>query len=121
MKLFHALPLALPFLLLPLMQGCSRAQAQAAQPHDERDSVSLMVYKDDFAMINEHRTVDLSAGRNRLHLTGVSKSLDPHSVIFDWPGSKQAPQLVSNVYDLGTASGQGLLKRLEGKEVELLW
>src|SRR5207253_5055732 len=47
--------------------------------------------------------------------------LDPMTVIFDWQGTSKMPEVVSNTYDLGVASGGSLLKRHEGKPVEMLW
>lgn len=104
------------------LAGCGRAQAQEAVDGAGRTrEIQLTIYKQDFAMIYESRPVDLSQGRNRLRLDNVSKTLDPQTVLFDWKNAGKTPHVVSNTYDLGVASGDSLLNRLQGKHVEMLW
>ncbi|HTQ11787.1 MAG TPA: DUF4139 domain-containing protein [Fimbriimonadaceae bacterium] len=103
------------------IQGCGRAaadneRAPKAQPRD----IQLTIYKEDFALVHENRPVDLGDGPNQIRLENVSKTLDPNSVIFDWGNEAKPPEVTSQVYDLGMTSGS-LLKRLEGKPVEMLW
>lgn len=100
--------------------GCMGARAQEAETESPRE-IQMTVYKDDFALIHESRPEALQAGRNRLRLDNVSKTLDPNTVIFDWGEAANAPDVVSNTYDLGLASGGSLLKRLDGKPVDMLW
>lgn len=100
--------------------GCGRVLAESSREDAKPRSVSLTIYKQDFGLVHETRKVDLREGRTRLHLDTISKTLDPNSVIFDWPSIKGA-DVVSETYDLGVDSGQSLLKRLEGKTVEMLW
>ncbi len=115
-----------PFLLLALAviasHGCARAEAQTMQagPRDGQGNVELVVYAGDFAMVRDVRRVDLSAGRVRLGLQGVSKSLDQDSVVFSWPKTKDA-RVVSSTYDLGMNDSGHLLRRFLGKEVELVY
>src|SRR5579862_1916754 len=103
-------------------QGCGKASAQTdgAQAEQPRD-IQLTIYKEDFALVHESRPVTLSEGDNNLKLDNVSKTLDPNTVIFDWQGARAAPEVTSQMYDLGVRSGSSLLKRLEGKPVEMLW
>ena len=106
---------------LTTIQGCAKAaadneKATGAQPRD----IQLTIYKEDFALVHENRPVDLGDGSNEIRLDNVSKTLDPNSVIFDWAGAAKTPEVTSQVYDLGMTSGS-LLKRLEGKPVEMLW
>lgn len=103
------------------LQGCGKATAQEAARGPAPREVQLTIYKDDFAMVHEDRPVDLVSGANRVRMESVSKTLDPNTVIFDWQGAAQAPEVTSQQYDLGVASGGSLLKRLEGKPVEMFW
>lgn len=100
--------------------GCGRAIAAGETEAAPRE-VQLTIYKEDFALVRESRPVDLAAGRNRVRLDSVSRSLDPNTVIFDWAGAKGEPNVVSCTYDLGVGSGAGLLDRLEGKPVDFYW
>lgn len=101
--------------------GCAKAQAQrtGGEARESRE-IQLTIYKEDFALVHEARPVSLDSGRTRLHLDSISKTLDPKTVIFDWQDGSKA-DVVSNAYDLGVPSGGALLKRLEGKPVEMLW
>ncbi|MFI5385716.1 MAG: hypothetical protein ACHQ50_06295, partial [Fimbriimonadales bacterium] len=103
------------------VQGCGKAQAQTAQGKEQPREVQLTIYKEDFALVHESRPVDLGEGQNRIRMENVSKTLDPNSVIFDWQGAQKPPEVTSEVYDLGVRNGGSLLKRLEGKPVEMLW
>src|ERR1044072_7867631 len=105
-----------------VFSGCTRAQAQtgvdgAGRPRD----IQLTIYKADVAMIYEGVPCDLSSGRDRVRLDNVSKTLDPQSVIFDWKDAANRPEVTSHAYDLGVASGESLLNRLQGKQVQMLW
>jgi len=99
--------------------GCSRVVAQEAAETPAR-KVELLVYSSDFGMVQETRTVSLEKGVNRLGLTGVSKSLDQGTVLFDWPDRKDA-EVRSSTYDLGMSGSDALLQRFLGKEVELVY
>lgn len=120
--------LSLPLVAIGLVSaalvasGCSRAEAQTANVAGEpgRGPIELVVYTGDFAQVREMRKVDLSAGRNRIGVQGISKSLDQNSVIFSWPSRKDATVL-SSTYDLGTNDSGHLLQRFLGHEVELVY
>lgn len=106
---------------LVLIQGCAKAEAQTSTlPEPVRD-IQLTIYKEDFALVHEARPVSLASGRNELPMDNVSKSLDPNTVMFDWQGAANPPEVTSETYDLGVRNGGSLLKRLEGKPVEMLW
>lgn len=114
------LPMSLAALAAIFTQtGCNQAVAQAAPPTDDRE-IELMVYADNFAMVQETRSVDLQQGRSQVGLTNVSKSLDQNSVMFTWP-SAAGNEVVSSTYDLGTQQSDKLLQRFLGKEIELVF
>lgn len=99
--------------------GCNQAVAQDKSAPAARE-VELMVYADDFAMIQETRQVELARGRSKLGLTDISKSLDQESVIFSWPKNKEN-EVISSTYDLGTQENGSLLSRFLGKPVDLVF
>ncbi len=103
------------------ISGCAKASAQSSEGAQVGDrSLDLTVYKSDFAEVRDTRNVTLSGGSTHVELRDVSKALDPKSVIFEWPG-QEGREVTSNTYDLGVGSGDGLLKRFVGHEVELVW
>jgi hypothetical protein len=100
------------------VSGCGKVVAKAGEAALARKDIELTVYKDDFAVVKENRPINLAAGRNRVGLLDVSKSLDQNSVIFDWNGGKA--DVVSSTYDLGVGASDHLLKRFLGKQVDLV-
>jgi len=117
------IPLSLAALaaVMSLSYGCARAVAQVKPVTDpNRGPIELVVYADNFAMVRETRKVDLQAGRTRIGIQGVSKSLDQNSVLFSWPGKGDA-KVVSSTYDLGIDNSRRLLQRFLGQEVELVY
>ena len=119
LKVHYLCFLALAAIFAP---GCARVTAQdklsASQP--DRSQVELVVYSQNFGMIRDTRSVNLTEGRSKIGLTGVSKALDQNSVVFSWPKKDEA-SIVSTTYDLGMADSGNLLKRFLGKEVELVY
>jgi len=79
--------------------------------------LDLTIYKADFAMVHERRTLDLRSGANHVRLGGVSRVLDPNSVDFKTPSGTRVSSMT---YDLGIGSSGRLLQRLAGKEVDLV-
>jgi hypothetical protein len=94
-----------------------KAMAQTAPSRD----VELIVYKDDFAMVSERRPVVIGQGRSKINLDDISKSLDPSSILFEWPGSRSHPRVLATTYELGAANGTSLMQRLNGHQVEIMW
>ncbi|HVT11038.1 MAG TPA: hypothetical protein VHE55_02120 [Fimbriimonadaceae bacterium] len=103
------------------IQGCAKANAQESSQTSAQREIQLTIYKEDFALVHETRPVELEQGANHVRMESVSKTLDPNTVMFDWQGMQQAPDVTSQQYDLGVANGGSLLKRLEGKPVEMYW
>ena len=55
----------------------TRSPAPAVVYQPERRAVTLTVYSDDFALVDEIRPVQLHSGRTHLQVSEVSKQLDP--------------------------------------------
>lgn len=98
-----------------------RAAGEIASNGTDRGAVELTVYSQDFGMVREQRPVQLTQGGNRLHIPSVSRELDPQSVLLGWKDAgANPPQIVANAYDLGVGSGDNLLRRYLGQEVEVV-
>ncbi len=116
-------PLVLLALGIISASGCASIGARATEKADqnnERRSIELVIYSGDFGMVNETRRVELSAGTKNLGLREISKSLDQNSLFFSWPEKGDA-KVLSSTYEMGLDNSQHLLKRLIGKEVELVY
>ncbi|HEY3779871.1 MAG TPA: DUF4139 domain-containing protein [Fimbriimonadaceae bacterium] len=101
--------------------GCGKIIAKAQEaPDPTRKNIQLTVYKEDFAVVKEDRPLELAEGTNRIGLLDVSKTLDQNSVMFNWPGSSNKPEILSSTYDLGVTEGSTVLKQFLGKPVDLV-
>lgn len=107
-----------------LDSACARKSMAAEPPKDTlggvRDSVELTVYSEDFAMVKEQRPFDVKSGPNVLRVAGVSKSLDPSSILFNCGEGSGTPQVVASTYDLGISDPKSLLRRYVGQQVEVV-
>ncbi len=101
------------------VSGCGRATA--AGPASPAPALELTVYKQDFALVHDTRAVSVRAGTDQVLLPGVSKQLDPDSVLFDWPEGRSHPDVVSTTYNIGVSSSQELMQRLVGQSVDVVW
>lgn len=99
-----------------VVAGAGQARAEGVKPIS--GPIDLTVYKDDFALIHEKRSVSLAEGSNQVRLDHVSRQLDPNTVTFD---PERGSEVVATTYDLGVGATEGLIQRLQGKEVELIW
>jgi hypothetical protein len=109
--------IALLFLCV-LVAGISIAGAQEATP--QSDGVSLTIYNQGTALVQDQRTFDLAQGINTLDFTDVAASIDSTSVSFrsltDPLGTTVLEQ--NYVYDLVGSSA--LLERYLDERVEVI-
>ena len=104
------------------VSGCSQARAQ--ETHTDslggvRKSISLTVFNEDFVQIGEERPWALKSGRNDIHLSDISKVMDPSSILYKWDTPEI--QVVSSIYDLGVGNTETLLNRYIGEKVDMVW
>jgi hypothetical protein len=97
--------------------GCARAVAQESTKTAVEAPVEMTVYKQDFAMIRQHKEVDLQSGVNRIRLDDVSRQLDPNSVTYD---TEKGREVIASTFDMGIGSNGNAIQRLAGREVELI-
>lgn len=98
--------------------GCSNAAAADPDPRQEAP-VDLTVYRQDFGLVQEVRTVNLQVGTNQVRVTGVSGQLDPDSVMLQ---PEAGARVVSTTFDLGLGGdNSNLVQRFAGKNVEFIW
>lgn len=102
---------------LPTVQGCQSALAQSSKESDAAPS-HLVIYKDDFAMVQENRPVELKTGSDQIEVGNLSRELDPNSVIIDFPGSEA--RVVATTFDIGSNDQGSLVQKLAGQDVEVM-
>jgi len=119
MRRFNITPLWILAASAVILPGCAKSTAQTSAPVSER-SVELVVYTDDFALVQESRDVTLTKGTTRIGIQDVSKEMDQDSVVYTWPDTKDA-KIRSSTYELGTKDSGHLLQRFLGREVDLVY
>ena len=108
-------------LALAALHGCTAARAQEVKTEPElREGIELTVYSQNFALVSENRSVDLSEGESTVRVMGVSRLLDENSVVFSFPGNEDA-HATSSTYDLGMDSSDELLSRFLGQKITLVY
>lgn len=101
------------------LPGCGVSVAQAPAPAPNR-TVELVVYSDDFALVQETREVELGKGTTRIGVQDVSQLMDQNSVVYTWPSAKDT-KIRSSTYEMGTNDSAHLLQRFLGREIELVY
>lgn len=82
-------------------------------------STALTIYNRNFFVAREHVPLDLHAGVNEAHYTGVAAHLEPDSVILRDPNGR-ALQVLEQNYRNDPVSQELLLSFYEGKELDFV-
>jgi hypothetical protein len=90
---------------------------QAKSTSDQREEVGITVYNQNFGLVREVRTVDLSAGRTALEFRDVSEQIEPQTVAIKGMGGQLHVLEQNYRYDL--LSPQKLLEKYVGKKVKI--
>jgi hypothetical protein len=93
------------------------AVAQARSTSGEREEVGITVYNQNFGLVREIRTVDLTAGRSALEFRDVSEQIEPQTVSIKSLGGTLHVLEQNYRYDL--LSPQKLLEKYVGRSVKV--
>jgi hypothetical protein len=114
------------FLILNLrMSNASAASPQNQAQHDQSQAeqttddgaAALTIYNQNFFVAREYVPLDLKAGVNEAHYTGVAAHLEPDSVILRDPHGR-ALQILEQNYRNDPISQELLLSFYEGKTID---
>lgn len=94
------------------------AEAPVAEEVVKRSDVQLTIYGHGLGLVHEQRPAALVPGANWTSCREVSGLLNPKSILLQW-NSDQA-EVVSYGYDQGAESEEALLRRYNGKPVDLV-
>lgn len=89
--------------------------AQAATAA-ESPRLSLTIYNENLALIEETRTLDLSAGRSRLEFQEVSAAIRPETVVLTAPGIT----IVEQNFDYDLLTPDKLMEKAVGQQVQIV-
>src|SRR4051812_36553947 len=70
---------------------------------------SLTIYNQNFGLVRERLPLDLTAGINHLHFTGVTAHLEPQSLVLRDPSGQRALQVLEQSYRADPISQESLL------------
>lgn len=82
----------------------------------ESPKISLTIYNNDLALVQETRPIDLNAGRNKLELKDVSASIRPETVSFVAPGMS----VVEQNFDFDLLTPEKLMEKAVGHQVQIV-
>ncbi|MFZ3060664.1 MAG: DUF4139 domain-containing protein [Candidatus Methanoperedens sp.] len=88
--------------------------AKAASPDKTKNEVT--VYNQNLALVKEYRTMDLSSGNNIIKYVDVASQIDPTSVMFRDPKSRNTVVVEQN-YEYDLVSSDKLLDKYLDKEI----
>ncbi len=104
----------------PLITPDSTAEATEAPAQPLSDGVSLAIYNQGTALVQDRRTFDFKSGLNTINFTDVASGIDPTSVTFvsltDPTGTSVLEQ--NYVYDL--VNGSALLQRYLDQKITVV-
>lgn len=107
------LPMALLVSFVPILAF--------AHPDTAHKRITLTIYDQDFAMVSEQRALLLQSGANAVYLPDISPLIDPQSVLVQRAKTTPLrPELTACTYELGVQSGQPLIRRYVGKQVQFI-
>ena len=98
----------------PILQEAPRVRSTSAQ----RDAVSITVYNQNFGLVREIRTLDLSSGRIALEYGDVASGIQPETVYIRPIGGIPL-QVLEQSYQYDLLNPQKLLEKYVGRTVNV--
>jgi hypothetical protein len=122
-KLF-AIPLALGLAAAALVGGLSLSQTDHASAQDapaaRSDSVSLTIYNQGSALVQDRRTFALQAGSNQIDFTDVASGIDATSVTFSSLTDPEGTVVLEQNYVYDLVDSFALLNRYLDQIIEVI-
>jgi hypothetical protein len=94
------------------------AQEPRRSTAEQRETVSITVYNQNFGLVREVRTVDLARGRTPLEFQDVAGQIEPYTVIIRAPGAGRFRVLEQN-YQYDLLNPEQLLNKYVGRRVKV--
>jgi hypothetical protein len=104
--------LALTLASLSLSSFCAVAVAQAAD-----QDLSVTIYADDLALVQDHRTINLTGGKQRVEFQNVSAKIRSETVSL---ASKEPFTIVEQNFDYDLLTPAKLMEKAVGHEVTIV-
>ena len=102
-------------------QPAHAAQAVATAPTapaaSDRQDLSVTIYADDLALVQDHRTIDLTGGKQRVEFQNVSAQIRAETVSL---AAKDALTIVEQNFDFDLLTPAKLMEKAVGHEVTIV-
>jgi hypothetical protein len=98
-------------LALSVLPGISPCGLQADEP-----GVSLTIYGDNLALVQDHRTIDITGGRQRIEFQNVSAQIRPETVSL----AANDLTIVEQNFDFDLLTPAKLMEKAVGQEITLV-
>jgi hypothetical protein len=85
---------------------------------EQRETVSITIYNQNFGLVREVRTVDLARGQSPLEFRDVAGQIEPYTVIIRAPGAGRFRVLEQN-YQYDLLNPEQLLNKYVGRRVKV--
>ena len=85
----------------------------------DRQAVSIAIYNDTLALVNEQRTLQLDAGENRIAMEGVSAQIRPETSNLSVMKGEPLLLLEQN-FDFDLLTPDAMLNKAVGREIEVI-
>jgi hypothetical protein len=87
----------------------------------DRQSLQLVIYNQNFALVQEVRQVELPEGKCKLYLEDIPSKIEPETVIGKSLFAEQSLRILSQKYLYDLITPQNLLKSYIGKQIKLFF
>jgi hypothetical protein len=92
--------------------------ALISQNATAQENTHITIYNQNFGVVRQMVSLDLTSGSSTVTLTDVTRMLEPDSVVLRNPKGKSAFHLVEQSYNANLLSFNSLLKQYEGKTLD---
>jgi hypothetical protein len=96
------------------------AVVAVAQEKNASNPPSLTIYNQNFGLVRERISMDLSPGVNHISFTGVTAHLEPQSLVLRDPSSQRSLQVLEQNYRNDPVTQEALLSLYEGQSIQFL-
>ncbi|HEY2068231.1 MAG TPA: DUF4139 domain-containing protein [Rhizomicrobium sp.] len=101
---------------LLLLAGVAPVAAWAADQTSQPQQLSVTIYNNDLALVQDQRKLDVTSGRNRIEFKNVSAKIKPETVALSGKGLS----VVEQNFDFDLLTPSKMMEKAVGKQVQIV-